>query len=434
MFLDEPTSGLDARSALICMRVVRKICNTGRCVIVTIHQPSSDLFFFFDRLLLLKSGGYEAYFGDIGEQGSKLVTFFEDSDPKHILRKPLTMNPASWMLDVIGGGIGNSSLRDYVSYYAESELRKENLKVLDELIAAPSAPIEKMIVGVSGFMEFYLVFKRLWISYWRNPAFNSSRLMILTFLGVLFGLVYLQINDHDYLGLRSKMSAIFMTCAFNGVIHSSSALPVLCRFRPVFYREKSARMYKPASYAWSLGLVEIPYIFAGSFLFLVSFYFMSGMIYDGTQFFRYLLGHAMVSLCFSSLGQFAASITPHAVAANILQGMLFTFSFLFGGVFISRASIPQGWVWVYYLDVVPKGVLALCSTQFASVDRLIQIPGASSGGGPVYMTTTDAMSMMLDFSVSDRTYGIMIGWLALSYLVMRVVIALVLTKVAWITR
>ncbi|ETO80147.1 hypothetical protein F444_05278, partial [Phytophthora nicotianae P1976] len=57
LFLDEPTSGLDARSAKLIMDGVRKVANTGRTVVCTIHQPSTEVFSVFDSLLLLKRGG-----------------------------------------------------------------------------------------------------------------------------------------------------------------------------------------------------------------------------------------------------------------------------------------------------------------------------------------------------------------------------------------
>lgn len=49
IFMDEPTSGLDARAASIVMRAVRKIVDTGRTVVCTIHQPSIDIFESFDE-------------------------------------------------------------------------------------------------------------------------------------------------------------------------------------------------------------------------------------------------------------------------------------------------------------------------------------------------------------------------------------------------
>ena len=44
MFMDEPTSGLDARAAAIVMRTVRNVGSSNRAVVVTIHQPSIEIF------------------------------------------------------------------------------------------------------------------------------------------------------------------------------------------------------------------------------------------------------------------------------------------------------------------------------------------------------------------------------------------------------
>nr|POE58781.1 abc transporter g family member 36 [Quercus suber] len=49
IFMDEPTTGLDARAAVIVMRTVRNIVDTGRTVVCTIHLPSNDIFESFDE-------------------------------------------------------------------------------------------------------------------------------------------------------------------------------------------------------------------------------------------------------------------------------------------------------------------------------------------------------------------------------------------------
>ena len=101
LFLDEPTSGLDARAAAVVIREVRKITNTGRTVITTIHQPSADVFFKFDEILLMQRGGWMAYFGAVGHKGRTLIDYIEAVPGVH--RCPRGMNPASWMLDVLAG-------------------------------------------------------------------------------------------------------------------------------------------------------------------------------------------------------------------------------------------------------------------------------------------------------------------------------------------
>lgn len=63
LFLDEPTSGLDAYNAGVVMECLRKLTKQGRrTVVVTIHQPRSNIFKMFDSLMLL-GGGHTVYFG-----------------------------------------------------------------------------------------------------------------------------------------------------------------------------------------------------------------------------------------------------------------------------------------------------------------------------------------------------------------------------------
>ena len=50
IFMDEPTSGLDARAAAVVMRAVKNVAETGRTVVCTIHQPSTDIFEAFEEV------------------------------------------------------------------------------------------------------------------------------------------------------------------------------------------------------------------------------------------------------------------------------------------------------------------------------------------------------------------------------------------------
>jgi len=51
VLMDEPTTGLDTRSAAIVIRAVKNICETGRTVVCTIHQPSTEIFEAFDEVI-----------------------------------------------------------------------------------------------------------------------------------------------------------------------------------------------------------------------------------------------------------------------------------------------------------------------------------------------------------------------------------------------
>ncbi|KAI0560233.1 ABC transporter [Gracilaria domingensis] len=96
--MDEPTSGISAYSALVVANALRKIADTGTCVVCNVHQPSREVFNMFDQLLLLKQGGKQVYFGDIGENAATLTTYFESNGANKLVGET---NPADWMLDVI---------------------------------------------------------------------------------------------------------------------------------------------------------------------------------------------------------------------------------------------------------------------------------------------------------------------------------------------
>ena len=55
--LDEPTSGLDSLTSFIIVDHLRRLAHKrGRTVLMTIHQPNSDIFNQFDRLILMAEG------------------------------------------------------------------------------------------------------------------------------------------------------------------------------------------------------------------------------------------------------------------------------------------------------------------------------------------------------------------------------------------
>ncbi len=64
LFLDEPTSGLSSRDSENILDILKEITLKGKLIFVVIHQPSSDIFKMFDRLMILDQGGYVVYDDD----------------------------------------------------------------------------------------------------------------------------------------------------------------------------------------------------------------------------------------------------------------------------------------------------------------------------------------------------------------------------------
>lgn len=149
IFLDEPTSGLDSQSSWSIMLLLRKLADHGQAILATIHQPSSELFQTFDRLLLLQKGGKTVYFGDLGKNSQTMLEYFHARSDKHCGERD---NPAECayfpssclrhellvltdpthadILDVIGAGATAKTDKDWHSLWKESDEAK---KVHDQI-------------------------------------------------------------------------------------------------------------------------------------------------------------------------------------------------------------------------------------------------------------------------------------------------------------
>jgi len=64
LFLDEPTSGLSSRDSENLMDLLRDLTLKGKLIFIVIHQPSSEIFKMFDKVIILDQGGCMAYSGN----------------------------------------------------------------------------------------------------------------------------------------------------------------------------------------------------------------------------------------------------------------------------------------------------------------------------------------------------------------------------------
>ncbi|TAF65174.1 MAG: ATP-binding cassette domain-containing protein [Cytophagales bacterium] len=64
LFVDEPTSGLSSNDSENILDLLKELALKGKLIFVVIHQPSSDIFKMFDKLVILDVGGYQIYYGN----------------------------------------------------------------------------------------------------------------------------------------------------------------------------------------------------------------------------------------------------------------------------------------------------------------------------------------------------------------------------------
>lgn len=181
LFLDEPTSGLDSAAAFNIIRFLRKLADSGQALLVTIHQPSSVLFEYFDELLLLKSGGRVVYHGSLGKDSRHLIDYFERNGAK---KCPPQVNPAEYMLEAIGAGNPDYKGKDWGDVWATSsesnERSQEIQRMIDERrnVSKSSKTDDDREYAMPLGTQINTVVHRSFVSYWRSPDYMIGKFML----------------------------------------------------------------------------------------------------------------------------------------------------------------------------------------------------------------------------------------------------------------
>jgi ABC transport system ATP-binding/permease protein len=64
LFVDEPTSGLSSVDSEMVMLLLKELTYSGKMVIINIHQPGSDIYKMFDKIMVLDKFGYQIFYGN----------------------------------------------------------------------------------------------------------------------------------------------------------------------------------------------------------------------------------------------------------------------------------------------------------------------------------------------------------------------------------
>jgi len=377
LFLDEPTSGLDARAALLVMKTVRRVVDTGRTVICTIHQPSTEIFEMFDDLLLLQKGGYTAYFGPLGHHSQTLIDYFT----RHGASPPRPEeNPADWVLETIGAGIGRGGPKDWSSVWRRSRENKkllaqleiqdddveeekdeqdseeEDLSQVQPIVPPDAEPIEFDRYMASTWKEqLYQVVKRAFIVYWRMPSYNFVRIVMAIFMSLVIGSAFYK-EPATQKGAEVGVAAIFMGALF-GILQLTSAIHPLEDERDVFYREISSGTYRPWVYWVAVTVDEIPYALLSGTIFTVFFYFLVG--FPGSRFGQFYLAFVLFMLTAISIGQCIAILAPNQQVSQMVAPVINSLMFVLAGFIIPKPSIPNYMIWLYWANPYSYALEAL---------------------------------------------------------------------------
>lgn len=296
LLLDEPLSGLDAFTALSIVDVLRGLAHEGRTLVVTIHQPRSDLFTNFGNVILLARGGHPVYAGPAGDMLPHFAAQGYEC-PRHI-------NPADFALDLITVDLqheareaaSRAKVRKLIESWNSDMFRAARVGS----IATP-AELGSLAREPSSFMSAYsILIRRMARNMFRQPDIMIARVMQVVGMGIVLALFFAPLKN-DYFAVQNRMGFLVEIAPlyFVGMLNNIAVYPVE---RDVFYRDFDDRIYGVEAFFTTYISLTTPFEIISCIIFSLFTVLACGLERNASTFFIITYNAFCIVSCGESLG------------------------------------------------------------------------------------------------------------------------------------
>lgn len=359
LFLDEPTTGLDASSAFQLVRTLKNLAAKGRTVVVTIHQPRSEIWKLFDNLILL-SRGSPVYSGAMAE----CLPWFDTQG----FEVPAFVNSAEYLIDL--AAVDNRSPQ----LEAESMARVDRLKLAwsqestKRFQRGEHATVTDLRRGMSmhktkhatPFTRQVLVMtSRTLKTTYRDPMGMVAAIMQAIIMGLCTGYIFYNLG-RDQAGIRSREGFMYTSTAVEGYLFLVFELYRLTLDLPVFDREHSEGCATALPFLLSRRLARfvtedlpVPIIYS------VISYWMAGLNRDADRFMTYF-GIALINQYIAvTCAMCCVTASRHFAGASLIANLVYTLQSFACGFFIQSDTIA---IWLRWTKYITYTVIKACIT------------------------------------------------------------------------
>ncbi|XP_002023663.2 protein white isoform X1 [Drosophila persimilis] len=365
LICDEPTSGLDSFTAHSVVQVLKKLSQKGKTVILTIHQPSSELFELFDKILLMAEGRV-AFLGT----PSEAVDFFSYVGAQC----PTNYNPADFYVQVLAVVPGREAeSRERIAKICDNFAVSKVAREMEQLLATKNLeqPLEQPENGytykATWFMQFRAVLWRSWLSVLKEPLLVKVRLIQTTMVAILIGLIFLgqQLTQVGVMNINGAIFLFLTNMTFQNVF---ATINVFTSELPVFMREARSRLYRCDTYFLGKTIAELPLFLTVPLVFTAIAYPMIGLRPGVMHFFNCLALVTLVANVSTSFGYLiSCASSSTSMALSVGPPVIIPF-LLFGGFFLNSGSVPVYLKWLSYLSWFRYANEGLLINQWADVE------------------------------------------------------------------
>ncbi|NXA35419.1 ABCG8 protein, partial [Eudromia elegans] len=379
LILDEPTSGLDSFTAHNLVITLSRLARGNRLVLLSVHQPRSDIFQLFDLVLLLTSG-VTVYSGTARD----MVQYFTELGypcPKY-------SNPADFYVDLTSIDKQNAEKEMESQRRANTlaSLFLEKVKGFDNFLwkvtegndsvttaskQSPQGNSEESINMPShsndhlpGVLKQFTVLVSRQVS---NDFRDLSTLLIHGFeallMSLLIGFLYYG-HEKSRLSISDTTALLYMIGALTPFTVILDVIAKSHSERAMLYHELEDGMYSVSPYFFAKILGELPEHCAFVIIYGIPIYWLANLNPEPEHFLMNFLFVWLAVYCARTMALWVAALLPTLQLSAFFANVLFTSFYLSGGFVISLKNLWTVPFWISKISFLRWNFQGLMQVQF----------------------------------------------------------------------
>jgi len=234
LFVDEPTSGLSSVDSEVVINLLKEQTYKGRLVIVNIHQPCSDFYKLFDKIIILDKGGYQIYYGNPNEAIVYFKTLSQHANPEEDQCTKCGNINTEQILQIVETKIvderGKLTQTRKVAPEEWYDKFKENISSKIKITPGPKEELPDSYYSVPGlFKQMVIFFRRDLLSKLANRQYILISLLGAPLLALLLGYFTRFVKGDSYLFIENENLAAYLfmcviTALFLGLMISAEEI------------------------------------------------------------------------------------------------------------------------------------------------------------------------------------------------------------------
>ncbi|GAA6231592.1 ATP-binding cassette sub-family G member 8 [Lates japonicus] len=436
LILDEPTSGLDSFTAHNLVITLSRLARGNRLVLLSVHQPRSDIFQLFDLVVLLSSGS-AVYCGAARD----MVPYFTALG----YPCPRYCNPSDFYVDLISIDRRNPEQEAECLERARvlSEWFMEKVRDTDDhmwkpagtntaptqtesISCSPQQPsrtegeevitISKQTNRLPGRLhQFTILIRRHMYNDFRDLVTLLVHGFEALLMSLLVGCLYYGAGE-ERLSIQDTVALLYMIGALTPFAVVLDVIAKCHTERAMLYHELEDGMYSVTSYFFAKVLGELPEHCVFTLVYGLPIYWLAGLNDAPTSFLLNFLLVWLMVYCSRAMALFVAAALPTLQTSAFMGNSLFTVFYLTGGFVISLENMWLVASWLSHASFMRWGFEGMLQVQFRGNKYPVSIGNITINVDGIHVVEAMNMNQYPLYSCYLVLLAVCLGFMGLYYL------------------